>query len=429
MRARALSLALLLAACGGSSSSPPFHPATYPSTSKIKHVVLIVQENKSFDAYFGSWCQAPAGSNPTCTDGAKCCEAAPAREPSGAAPVTLDDAMNGTYDPDHMYACMTGEINGGKMDRYVTGVSCADARNFALAGGAVQTYRDWAAKYAIADRYFQSVAGGSSANDMYFAGARFFFRDNEVKPEAIAANCDLADTADSYTDPMLGDLLAGAGVAWRMYAEGYGAAVAAHKLGTQCAPPPPDCPAGLPIYPCIYTPSDLPYQYFKKYADDPAYIADADRFFSDIAHGRLPAYAYVKPAGYHTEHAGLKTRITDGVAYVKRLVDAVAASPYYRENTLVLVTWDESGGYFDHVPPPVTSAVDGMPYGARVGLIAIGPFAKQGYVSHVVMEHSSIVKFLEWNFTGQTGQLRGRDATVNSIGDLLDPKKTGAAVP
>ena len=96
----------------------------------------------------------------------------------------------------------------------------------------------------------------------------------------------------------------------------------------------------------------------------------------------------------------------------------------------MLVTWDEGGGYFDHVPPPPDSTVDHQPYGTRVPLIAVGKFAKQNFVSHVQMEHSSIVKFIEFLYLdGQTGQLGARDAVVNNIGSLLDASKTGITIP
>jgi phospholipase C len=90
---------------------------------------------------------------------------------------------------------------------------------------------------------------------------------------------------------------------------------------------------------------------------------------------------------------------------------------------------DESGGYFDHLAPPAASSVDGQPYGARVPLLALGRFARKGHVSHAIMEHSSIVKFIEWNWLGQTGLLGGRDAVVNNIGSMLDASATFAAVP
>ena len=111
------------------------------------------------------------------------------------------------------------------------------------------------------------------------------------------------------------------------------------------------------------------------------------------------------------------------------LVQKIEGSAY-ANNTLILITWDEGGGYFDHVPPPPTSTIDEQPYGTRIPLIAVGPFAKKNFVSHVTLEHSSIVKFIEWNWLGaKTGQLDGRDTTVHNIGSLLDLQAAGAAVP
>src|SRR5689334_24979806 len=82
----------------GGAACPP--PSTAPG-SKIAHVILVVQENHTFDNHFGSYCTAPAGSNPSCNEGPACCEAAPAKEPSGASPVILTDDTNGGWDPPH----------------------------------------------------------------------------------------------------------------------------------------------------------------------------------------------------------------------------------------------------------------------------------------------------------------------------------------
>jgi phospholipase C len=98
-----------------------------------------------------------------------------------------------------------------------------------------------------------------------------------------------------------------------------------------------------------------------------------------------------------------------------------------------LLTWDEGGGFFDHVSPPPSIDTDTngkpVPYGTRVPLLAVGPFVHKGVVSHVQMEHSSIVRFLEYNFVGAVGQLGFNDAKVNNLGSLLDPSKTGIRIP
>ncbi|MGH7281789.1 MAG: alkaline phosphatase family protein, partial [Polyangiaceae bacterium] len=104
-----------------------------PPAPKIPHVIVIVMENHSFDTYFGRYCTAPAGSNPTCTTGPSCCEAAPDTDPNGVAPTTLDDAQNGGRDPDHTQACELSEMDDGGMDMYTMGPSCSDPGNFAVA--------------------------------------------------------------------------------------------------------------------------------------------------------------------------------------------------------------------------------------------------------------------------------------------------------
>ena len=142
----------------------------------------------------------------------------------------------------------------------------------------------------------------------------------------------------------------------------------------------------------------------------------------------LPSVAFVKHVGYRNEHPGYGTTISAGIASVEAVVDTIAQSPY-ADDTLILVVWDEGGGFFDPVAPPGDGA-DGQPYGTRVPFLVVGPFAKANTVSHVELEHSSVVKFIEWNWLDrQTGQLAGRDATVANLGSLLDPAATGEVVP
>ncbi|MEO7112710.1 MAG: alkaline phosphatase family protein, partial [Polyangiaceae bacterium] len=175
---------------------------------------------------------------------------------------------------------------------------------------------------------------------------------------------------------------------------------------------------------------DVPFDYYKSTVDNPDTLKDTDALTAALTSGTgLPSVSYVKALGYKTEHPGVKTKLSDGVKFVTDLVTQIEASSY-ADSTLVIVTYDESGGYFDHVKPPANSAVDNQPYGPRIPTMAIGAFVKKNYVSHVPMEHGSLVKFIEWNWLGeQTGQLNTRDKTVNNIGDLLDPTATGTTVP
>lgn len=414
---------LTLAACGDDDTG-----GGAPTASNIEHLIVVIQENTSFDAYFGTYCQAPTGSNPTCTTGPQCCEAAPATDPgSGRAPLVLDDAAHAVYDPNHTSDCMLMEINGGRMDGFVT-APCGDPRTFAYAGETtVAAYRDLARRSALADRYFQPVTGASSSNDMYFARAAFVFPDNQFVPESIGATCAANQHRATYDDRTIGDLLTEADIDWAFYIEGYDAMRTAVAAGT-CPDPDPACPARIRAYPCTYDPSDIPFQYYPRFRDQARFMRDYSQFSADLA-GQLPAVSFVKGLGFKTEHPGFRTTISDGIEFVTELIDRIAASRY-ADTTLILLTYDESGGYFDHVAPPPDSPVDGKSYGPRVPTLAMGRFARRNAISHVTMEHSSIVTFIEWNWLGrQTGQLGTRDAVAHNIGSLLDPAQTGRRVP
>jgi len=396
--------------------------------TSIKHVVVVIQENHTFDDHFGAYCTAPAGSNPSCTDGPACCEAMPQTDPGGHAPVVLTDATMSAYDPPHDSGCESAEMDGGKMDAYATASGCGSPQNVAKADPAViKPYWDLASKGALADRYFQPIVGQSSANDMYFARASYVFADNSAAPAgAVGMTCDVESAPKQFSGSTIGDLLTAAGVPWAFYADGYAAMQAA---GGQCPPKPSDCAFALPFYPCAFDPSDVPFEYYASTRDAPATMKDLSAFDAALDGGGLPAVSFVKAIGYKSEHPGHGTTLSAGVTFVTDLVQHVEQSRY-SGSTLVLVTYDEGGGYFDHVTPPPPSPVDGKPYGTRVPLLVVGPFARANTVSHVVMEHSSIVRFIEWNFLGgATGQLKERDAVVANLGSLLDPAATGTAVP
>lgn len=409
---------------GGSGACAGPCPVT-----EIKHLVIVLQENHSFDNHFGRYCTAPAGSAPSCTDGPACCERGPDTDPgANAAPFVLDDAENGAHDPIHQLDCSVSQIDGGKMDQFVEG-PCGDPHTFAYAPEAlVKPYWDLAVEGALGDRYFHSIAGASSANDMYFARAQYVFTDNAFEPEgAVGADCTLGSQA-IYGDPTLGDLLNEAGVPWAVYAEGYDVMAQTQAVG-KCPTADAACPSGVPYYPCVFDPADIPFLYYASLREDLGWMRDYSRLALDIDAGELPAVSLVRAIGFRSEHPGAGNALSTGIAWATSTIEKIRSSAY-ADKTLILLTYDEGGGYFDHVAPPPDSPADGKPYGVRVPVVAIGPFARKNHVSHVTMEHSSIVRFIEYNWlSGQTGQLGGRDAIVSNIGSLLDPAATGEAVP
>ncbi|KAJ3074793.1 hypothetical protein HDU98_010286 [Podochytrium sp. JEL0797] len=390
------------------------------TNSKIQHVIVVISENHSFDSYFGNYCQAPTRSQPSCNTGPSCCEQGD-RSVNGVKPVTLTDAQNLSYDNDHVAAHEICEMNGGKMDKFIGSGGCSGSsdKNFAMASGAVGSasqYWGWASQYAMADRYFQSAAGQSSENDMYFARASWVFQDNDKVPLSDRCYTPFTSSPASYQDPTIADLLVGCNVPWSIYAQGF-----------TFSPPVLGC------YPSHYDPSDNPFEYYpslRSSAHAPDYFKNFDDSFSkDVQNGHLPAVTYIKALGTASEHPGIST-ISAGENFNAAIISQIQNSALYRNNTLIILTPDESGGLRDSVAPPSVSAVDNQVYGPRVPFIAVGSAAKKNYVSHVQMEPASLIRFIESNFLGgKPGQLQTRDAVVNNIGDLLDESVTGYVFP
>jgi phospholipase C len=390
------------------------------TASKIKHLVLIVQENHSFDAYFGNYCTGT--NNPSCTTGPSCCEAGQKSYSGISPPPRLDDAANTAATPDNSQGCMLLEIDGGKMDKYTLPSqsptnptwTCGTKANFAYAWEDTVLYRVYARSYALADRYFQPVAGASAANDIYFTSAHWRFNDNAGVDSPFTARCCFDTTAENDIQHV-GALLWKHGVAFTTYADG--------------------------MLSGAFLNGDNPFAYYQDpHARDPrhpdwTFVRDVEQFKYDLEAGTVPSVSFFKAQDTHSEHPGRS--ISDGMTFVGSVVNRIMASPL-ATSTLILVTFDESGGFFDHIAPPANppASVDNqglgitVPYGPRVPLLAVGYFAKRNHISHVQMEHSSIVKFIEWNWMNQiTGQLGARDGYVNNIGSLLDPAKTGTSVP
>ncbi|KAJ3061449.1 hypothetical protein HDU98_002646 [Podochytrium sp. JEL0797] len=375
------------------------------TASKIKHVITIISENHSFDSYYGKYCQAAPGSNPTCTTGPACCESA--RVPTNKTAFLLNDAQNVAFDPCHSIQCEVCEIGNGDMMGYFDGCpGASNPKNFAFTDGtqgSASEYWKWASQYAMSDRFFQSAAGASEENDMYFARGAFVFYDNQWIPNPTSC----WGTVRNYQDPTIADLLAQCDIPFSFYAQGY----AAQHNSTTC-------------WPQYYDAGDNPFAYFPSLtnsSNSASYFKDFDaQFFSDVATGTLPAVSYFKALGTACEHPQVST-ISAGEAFNAQVINAIMTSPLYKDNTIIILTPDESGGFWDGITPPSPSAIDGMPYGPRTPFVVLGEPVKKNYISHVQMEPASLIRFIESNwFADAPGQLHTRDGVVNNIGDLLD---------
>jgi phospholipase C len=369
--------------------------AAQPTSSPLmRRLLLVYQHGRSFDAFFGRYCQAPTGSAPSCHDGAGCCEQVPATIQAGV-PFRSLDALDDGYVPNESFDCMVQKIDDGAMDRFVGSslAGCGDPRDFACAGagtdaGPIATYQRLASAGTLADHYFPSIAPGLGAAAL-----------NAVILATALPGMSLEGQNGRNT---ITELLALAHVPWAFY-------FTDPTKDTMMYPE--------PIY------YDGRWSHFR-------YI---DELVHDLSMQQLPQISVVIPTDGADGEPGTPLSLASGAALVGDITTAVAQSGYAAE-TLVVVAYISSGGFFDHVappaPPPASVEPQMIPYGPRTPFLTLGPFARRNHVSHAQLEPSSVTAFMEWNWLGaRTGQLGGRDRFVNNLGSVLDPAATGVTVP
>ncbi len=195
----------------------------------------------------------------------------------------------------------------------------------------------------------------------------------------------------------LGDQLSAAQVSWGYYQTNY----ANSQSGT-----------------CIdYTPQEDPFQYFTS-TENSSHIQNFTlaSFESDLNNGTVPSVLWIQPDGAEDMHPG-GGNVMDGVEFLSKVVQDVQNSSIW-PNSAIIVLWDESGGWYDHVPPPQLANTEGL--GARVPVLVISPFAKTNYNSHQQMDFVSILRFIQWNWN--LGQLptAAQATREQQSGDLCD---------
>jgi phospholipase C len=272
----------------------------------------------------------------------------------------------------------------------------------------VAPYFQMAEQYTFGDRMFQTNQGPSFPAHQYIisgtsapaAGSDLFVAENPwgvnnpdnntgctAPPAEYVLLIDQAGKEAStmypcFDHPTLPDELDAKGIAWRYYAPSAGSIWTApnaiqHMCGPNAAPPAATACTGSD-----WTKNVVLYT-----------TANPSPILTDITNNQLPAVSWVIPAGQNSDHAGTATN-TGGPSWVTAIVNAIGQSPYW-VNTAVIVTWDDWGGWYDHVAPKVINSYE---YGFRVPLIVISPYAKAGYISHTTNDFGSILKFIEETF-------------------------------
>jgi phospholipase C len=340
--------------------------------AKINHIIVIMMENHSFDNYFGTYPGANGLPNNVCLPISK-----------GSNQCVHPYHFNSTTlsgDLCHDWNCAHIAYDKGKMDGFVY----AD-KGSALSMGyfdyrQIPYYWDYASQFVLLDNYFSSLMGPTTPNRMYLLAGQ---------SGGITSDVNLLPNRSAYTFyfKFIGDELNTKGITWKYY-------------------------SGFPDFFNGFNP--LPaFSEFKTNASMWKHLAYDRQFFIDIAQGNLPHVAFVTPQSDQcSEHPPYD--VTCGQNFVVRVVNAVMQSRYWNSSA-IFVTWDEYGGFYDHVPPP---QVDKFGYGFRVPLLIISPYARQGFIDHKVADHTSILKFIETIFS--LPPLTQRDASASNLMEAFD---------
>ncbi len=353
--------------------------------SDIKHVVVLMQENRSFDHYFGTLPGVRGFSDPdaiTLSTGRSVFHQPDEANPSGyLLPYRLDTRTSNAQaipSTNHAWKVQHQAWNEGRMDAWLPTHRVADGDNAPYVMG-YHTREDIPFQFALAesftvcDRYFCSVLGPTWPNRLYLMGGTIDPGGTEGGP--VISNRD----PSLYTWKTYPEALTDAGVDWTVYQEvdNYGCNVLEYFAAYQ------DAPTGSPL------------------ARNALRAYPAGQFEYDAAHDRLPTVSWIIPTSYQSEHPDYTPAA--GADYVASKIDAIASNPNVWRKTVFILNYDENDGLFDHVPPPVPPPgtagefVQGQPIGGgfRVPCVIVSPWTAGGWVARESFDHTSVLRFLE----------------------------------
>ena len=362
---------------------------------KIRHVVVILEENRSFDSYFGTFPGAVgipmAHGKPTV------CSPDPKIDKCIAPFVDHHDV---NYGGPHAHGVALGDIDRNKMDGFermlVASPNCYDTDPHCPEGGDVMGYHTksdipnfwaYASRFVLQDHMFQPSMSWSLTSHLFMVSGWSALCTKRNDPSSCTDPWLLpwpnSDPIYAWTD--LTYLLHRYGISWRYYI------VSGHE--TDCKNPARITCGAHPQAsqtPIIWNP--LPYFDTVRNAHQVGNIQSVSNFYDAASRGTLPAVSWVLPSGVLSEHP--PNRVSDGAAYVTSVVNAVMRSPDWN-STAIFLTWDDFGGFYDNVVPP---KVDANGYGLRVPAIVISPYAKRGYIDHQTLSFDAYLKFIEDDF-------------------------------
>jgi len=358
---------------------------------KIQHIVFLIKENRTYDQYFGTFPGADGATSGQIATG----ETVPLGQAPDVAPYDLGHSWR-----DALLAMDNGRMN--KFDQVVMG----DTQGYKLAytqfhEADIPNYFTYARNFVLSDRTFSSVASNTFPNHLFTVAAQSggviddphsgkgpWGCDSDDLQTVLVAHDDGHITADPpcFDFQTLADSMEKAHVPWKYYAPGKG------EFGYQ------------------FSTLDA----IRHVRNSPLWaehVVSDTQFADDARNGRLPAVSWLV-TGLGCEHPPLS--VCMGENWTVKQLNAVMQGPDWN-STVVFVTWDDFGGFYDHVPPP---KIDNFGLGPRVPLLIISPYAKKGYVSHTQYEFSSFLKFVERRYN--LPALTPRDTAANDMLDSFD---------
>lgn len=368
----------------------PGHGPMRGSMRDIKHVVVLMQENRSFDHYFGTLSGVRGFDDPkalTLSTGKSVFYQPDAVNPLGyLLPFHLDTRATSAQkipSTSHAWAVQHESWNGGKMDQWLAAHRKADGEHGPYCMGYynradIPFHFALAETFTLCDEYHCSVMGPTFPNRMHWMTGT-------IDPEGRHGGPMISNTVpkDGFTWTTYAERLEQAGISWKVYQQknNYGCNMLEYFRVFK------DAPASSPLY-------------SKGVVRGPE-----GQFEYDAMNDKLPAVSWIIPTSYQSEHPDYMP--ADGAAFIASKIDAIAANPDVWAKTVFILNYDENDGIFDHVAPPVPAPgtprefVHGLPIGAgfRVPCILISPWTTGGWVCNQPFDHTSVLQFLE-RFTG-----------------------------
>ena len=377
----------------------PALPAGTDTLPEIEHVVVLMMENHSYDNFFGMLGrgigQTPRGDGFTIANDGYPSASNPYANGTAQRAFRMPTTCQLSGKPSQEWAASHIQYANGRNNGFVISPSGPVAMGYWQQQDLPFTY-DLATKFPIGDRWFCSLLGQTDPNRRYLIAATSSGMTDDINNSSqISTVRAVPPNGTIFTH------LTKAGITWTDYYS--------TKLTGET----------MLLYPLV----DIGFQ--------SAHAKPIAQFFTDAKAGKLPSFSLIEP-NYSTQSQEDPQNIVVGESFLASVVDAVGGSPAWRK-TILIIVYDEHGGYFDHVPPPAALAPDSIGpvvpkgeqtyagfsrYGFRVPSVIVGPYAKPGHVSHVVYDHTSILAFVErkWNLPALTR----RDANANDLTDFLD---------